>query len=138
VAKKMKIMVVDDSDYSRKGIVEILSSNGYEVSAEANSVHSALNASRSTPCDLYIVDVVMPKASGIELVKTLNKNTQDTIYVIMVSSLMLDSIVVESITSGAVDFIQKPFKAKDLLSSVERIQQIFGQQGRGKRKEENR
>ncbi|MBT3234928.1 MAG: response regulator [Bdellovibrionales bacterium] len=130
---KMDIMVVDDSDFSRKGIVEILSANGYEVSAEANSVSSALIASRRTPCDLYIVDVVMPKASGIEFVKALNNNTQENNFVIMISSLMLDSIVVESITNGAVDFLQKPFKSDELLASLERVERLFRQQSHGKR-----
>ena len=68
--------------------------------------------------NLYLIDVVMPDASGIELAKVISdKNAKASI--IMMSSLNMENIVLESISSGAIDFLSKPFNADELIKSVE-------------------
>jgi len=66
----------------------------------------------------------MPEISGLELARHLQeKNSQDR-YIIMMSSLTVESMVIEAISSGAVDYLQKPFGASDLIKSVEKIEKI--------------
>jgi two-component system chemotaxis response regulator CheY len=117
---ELKIVVVDDSELSRKSMAEILSTNGFNVVGEANSAESALKLSVTTGANLFIIDVVMPEISGIELARFLIEQGKD-LYIMMISSLTHESIVIESISNGAVDFLQKPFDPKDLLQSVRKI-----------------
>ncbi len=118
---KLKIVVVDDSDYSRKGIVETLEAEGHEIVGEANNAEAALQLTASTACELLIVDIVMPKVSGIDLAKLIREKFPEK-YVVMISSLVAENIVIEAISNGAVDFLQKPFGKNELLRSVEKIQ----------------
>ncbi len=115
-----KIIVVDDSDFSRKTIVEILESEGFNVVGEANSAEKALQVALGTPCNLFILDIVMPDISGIELAKHLNEKFEDA-KIIMVSSLKMENIIIESISNGAVDFISKPFDREELIRSVQKL-----------------
>jgi len=121
--KKLKIAIVDDSDFSRKTIAKILEGAGYKVTSELSSPGEAIKSHMQNPANLYIVDLVMPNMSGLELVLKL-KETNSNINIIMMSSLNEDSIVIDSISSGANDFIKKPFGATELLMSVNRIYQM--------------
>jgi two-component system chemotaxis response regulator CheY len=104
---KLKIMVVDDAELSRRETASILSEAGYNVVGLASSAEEALKLTISNPAHLYIVDVVMPEVSGIELAKRLSQ-ALNNIYIIMMSSLNMENIIIESISSGAIDFLQKP------------------------------
>lgn len=119
-----KIMVVDDSPLSRKTVVEILEKSGYNVVAQAGSAEDAIRSAHTTPCNLYILDVVMPEMSGIELAKYFSEKFRNS-YIMMMSSLNMESIVVESISTGALDFLGKPFEPNDLINAVEKIENEF-------------
>ena len=121
--KTLSIVVVDDAEFSRKSIAEILESAGHNIIAEASSAEGALKAIQSSGVDLFIIDVVMPEVSGIELAKVINDQFPDS-AIIMMSSLNLEHIVIESISNGAIDFLRKPFTKDDLLLSVGRVAQL--------------
>ncbi len=120
----MKIAVVDDSEYSRKSIIEILEKEGFNVAGEANSTKEALEIVANNPCDLYIIDVVMPESSGLELAKLISKQKRQS-YILMMSSLSMENMIIEAIALGASDFLQKPFTAEDLIKTVYKIQNHF-------------
>ena len=65
----LKIVVVDDSDFSRKNIIKVLEEANFEVVGEPGSAEEALALSQTTSANLYIIDVVMPNSSGIDLAK---------------------------------------------------------------------
>lgn len=117
---EVNIAVVDDSELSRKSIVEILDNAGFNVVGEAESATEAIQISHQTNCNIWIIDVVMPEISGIELAKHLTDNKRG-ISIIMISSLKMENIIIESISNGAIDFLQKPFEAEDLIRSVSKI-----------------
>ena len=114
------IFVVDDSDFSRKMIIEILDKEGYKIVGEAASAEEAIKKSQSLQVNLFIVDIVMPEASGIDLVKTLNE-FPNPICTLMMSSLTNENIIIEAISNGANDFLKKPFEPIDLIRSVDKI-----------------
>jgi FixJ family two-component response regulator len=64
----------------------------------------------------------MPDVSGIELAKLLSDKINN-VSIIMMSSLGMEHIVIESISNGAIDFLHKPFDAKTLLKAVGKISQ---------------
>lgn len=115
-----RVMIVDDSDFSRTNISRMLTEEKFNVIGEAASAKDAIGILKDRKAHIAIVDVVMPEISGIELAETLHENFSD-IAIIMISSLAQESIVIESISAGAVDFIQKPFGKQTLLNSIEKI-----------------
>jgi two-component system chemotaxis response regulator CheY len=115
-----KVIIVDDSDFSRSIIRKILIEEGYQVVAEANSAENAMLLLKDYNPDIIITDIVMPEISGIELTLTLSKKFPE-ISVIVVSSLSQEHIVLEAISAGASDFIAKPIDKQQLIDSVEKI-----------------
>ncbi len=120
-----KIVVVDDSEVSRESISVILSEEGFQVLGEASSAEQAMNIYGSTDANIFIIDIVMPERSGLELARVLTDNPTRPIYIIMMSSLVSETMVIESISSGAMDFLAKPFEKADLLKSVRKLTQIM-------------
>ncbi|WP_372655163.1 response regulator [Halobacteriovorax sp.] len=116
----LKIVVVDDSDFSRNSLIEILEKNGFTVVGQASSANEAVPL-LGTGANLFLIDIVMPEVSGIELSKIISENSKDA-KIIMMSSLNMESIIIESISNGAVDFLTKPFGEKDLIRSIEKIE----------------
>jgi two-component system chemotaxis response regulator CheY len=116
----IRIAVVDDSEFSRKSIVEILENEGYNVVGSAGSAEEGITLGASSGANVFIIDVIMPDRSGLEMAKLLNQKSMGA-SIIMVSSLNMESIVIESISSGALDFLPKPFLPEDLIKAVDKI-----------------
>jgi YesN/AraC family two-component response regulator len=116
----LKIVVVDDSDFSRSIIIKMLKESGFSVVGEANSAIAALQVIKEKKPHVVITDIVMPEVSGIELTENINQNFED-IYVIVISSLSQEHVVLEAISAGAADFISKPLSQQQLIDSLEKI-----------------
>jgi PleD family two-component response regulator len=117
--KSFKIVVVDDSDFSRAQMIHILTQEGFSVVAEATSAEDAIKAVAEKKPNLVITDIVMPNISGIELADKINVS-YDGVSVIMISSLRHEQIILESISKGVIDFISKPIDPIQLIESVEK------------------
>jgi two-component system, chemotaxis family, chemotaxis protein CheY len=122
---ELKIMVVDDAEFSRKIVAEILSEEGFNVVGVAKSAEEALQLSFQTKPNLFIIDIVMPEISGLELAKIIQDKITGEKYTIMMSSLSVESIVIESISNGAIDFLQKPFSRDELVRAVAKIDKLI-------------
>jgi two-component system, chemotaxis family, chemotaxis protein CheY len=121
---KLEIVVVDDSDFARQAVVDTLEEGGFKVLAQASSAKTALELAQNNFANLFIIDLVMPDASGLEVTKKILENKPETVIILM-SSLKSESIVIDSIISGAIDFLQKPFKKEDLLKSCLRAKTLL-------------
>ena len=117
----LKIVVVDDSDYSRRVIVKTLEEEGFNVVGQTSSAEEAIKIVQSSKANLYIIDIVMPEVSGLELAKQISDFGM-SIYMIMMSSLNNDNVIIESISSGAIDYLQKPFDSETLIRAVKKIE----------------
>lgn len=118
----LRILVVDDSDFSRSMILQILTEAGCQLVTETNSAEHAMKLIREKKPHIVIADIVMPEISGIELTAKIN-DSFDNIYVIMISSLSQEHVVLEAISSGASDFISKPVQKNQLIESIQKIAQ---------------
>ena len=116
----LKIVVVDDSNLARESVVEILKRNGFNVVGEAKSAEEAMPLLFSA--NLFLVDVVMPEVSGLELAKHMTEQSNKPINIIMMSSLSMEGIVIEAISKGAIDFLAKPFSEAELIQAVEKVE----------------
>lgn len=115
-----RVLVVDDSDFSRNSIKAMLEDSPFQVIGEAASAKDAFNILKDRKAHIAIVDIVMPEISGIELTEKLNSTFKD-LYVIIISSLAQENIIMDSISAGASDFLQKPFEKETLLNSLEKV-----------------
>lgn len=115
-----KIVIVDDSDFSRGIMNKIVTDAGYNVVGEAGRADQAMQVINERKPHIVITDIVMPEISGIELTEKIRQKF-DQIAVIIVSSLSQEHIVLEAIGAGASDFIAKPIQGQQLLDSLEKI-----------------
>ena len=115
----MKILVADDD----KEIVELLSiyvkNEGYEV-VKAYDGKEALDKISSNPdIDLMILDIMMPKMDGMEVVKELRKESQ--IPIIMLTAKTTDMDKIQGLIAGADDYVTKPFNPLEIMARVKSL-----------------
>ena len=125
-----KILVVDDEP----GLVEIVRVNleweGYEI-CEAFDGQEGWDKVQSEKPDLVILDVMMPKMSGLALLERIKAAPHIcAVPVIMLTVRARDVDIIKALEKGAVDYLTKPFVPTDLLRVVKRILEELDQQGR--------
>ena len=120
---KKTILLVDDN----KSVIEIIRAllvrNDYEVVA-ATSAREATARLNEANVDLIISDIMMPEVDGFEFARKLQEDDA-TAEIPIIYLTALDSLEdeFEGYMAGAVDYMTKPFKARDLLDKVERVLQ---------------
>lgn len=113
----MKLLVVDDLEFMRTLIRDILESGGHEVVAEAADGRQALLLRRAWKPDLTLMDISMPRMDGLEALRRI-KSEDPASPVVMCSSLGDQEKILEAIRYGASDYVVKPFRKERLLSAV--------------------
>ncbi len=112
------ILVIEDEPTQRLLTCSVLRSAGYEVT-EAVDGSDGLRRAQKTPPDLIVCDVMMPGLNGYELVTALKRDPAlATIPVILLTAMAKRSHVRIGMTSGADDYLYKPFRATELRESV--------------------
>ena len=114
-----KIMICDDAAFMRMMIKDILTKNGYNVAAEAENGAKAVEKYSEVKPDLVMMDITMPEMDGIQALKKI-KEMDPGATVIMCSAMGQQAMVIESIQSGARDFIVKPFQADRVIEAVKK------------------
>jgi two-component system, chemotaxis family, chemotaxis protein CheY len=112
-----RILVVDDNAFMRNNLKNVLKTAGFEVVAEASDGIEAVTAYKSATPDLVTMDITMPNMDGVQALKEL-KSIDPAARVVMVSAMGQEALVVEAITSGASDFVVKPFEADRVVEAV--------------------
>jgi len=119
-ANHSRILIVDDDEGTREALEEILEDD-YEVACVADG-RIALDIINQEEFDLVLLDLIMPGMDGIETLKRI-KAYDKQIDVIMVSATDRAREATAAITSGAYDYITKPFDADAILTGIERALQ---------------
>ncbi|GAP94309.1 response regulator [Leptolyngbya sp. NIES-2104] len=102
------ILVIDDSNPDL--LARKLKRQGYTTVTTATSAQQALEHLKAAPCDLILLDVIMPDMNGLELLEQLKQHEAwRHIPVIMISALEEIEGAVKCIELGAEDYLQKPF-----------------------------
>ena len=114
------ILICDDAAFMRMMIKDILTKNGYTVIGEAENVAKAVEKYAELKPDLVLMDITMPEMDGIQALKKI-KEADPSATVIMCSAMGQQAMVIESIQSGAKDFIVKPFQADRVLEAVRKV-----------------
>lgn len=113
------ILICDDAAFMRMMIKDILTKNGYNVVGEAENGAKAVEKYQETKPDLVLMDITMPEMDGIQALKKI-KSMDPNASVVMCSAMGQQAMVIESIQSGARDFIVKPFQPDRVLEAVKK------------------
>ena len=113
----MKFLIIDDNNRMNQGLVEILGKLGSCDSAY-DGVEGVYMA-EAKPYDLITLELILPKKSGLEVIKDLRKKTNCPILIVSA----LDSVdkKVEALKLGADDYICKPFNKEELFARAEAV-----------------
>jgi two-component system chemotaxis response regulator CheY len=114
-----KIMIVDDSNFARKMIKNILASDGHEIIGEFDSGSVSVEEYRRLKPDLVTMDITMPEMNGLEALDQILTIDPDA-RVIIVSFMKDKEFINKSLQAGALDYVTKPFSRERLLESVEK------------------
>ena len=114
------ILICDDAAFMRMMIKDILTKNGYTIAAEAENGKIAVDKYNEVKPDLVLMDITMPEMDGIQALKKIKEGDAGAM-VIMCSAMGQQAMVIESIQSGAKDFIVKPFQADRVLEAVKKV-----------------
>jgi two-component system chemotaxis response regulator CheY len=117
---KARVLIADDASFMRQMIREIIEPEGYEVVGEATNGMEAVKLYLELQPDLVTMDIVMPKRSGIEAVRSILAEDPQA-QVVMCSALGQETLVMEALQAGAKNFIVKPFKPDAVLSTLDRF-----------------
>ncbi|HTB62455.1 MAG TPA: response regulator transcription factor [Opitutales bacterium] len=114
--KNRQLLVVEDDANIRRGVVDILESEGYAVT-EAHNGAEGLKLFKQNKYDLVLLDLMMPEMSGYDVCREIRKrDTQTPILILTAKSQEIDKVV--GLELGADDYITKPFGVRELIARV--------------------
>jgi DNA-binding response OmpR family regulator len=114
-----RILVVEDDNAIRRGIVDALRFASYEVLQAADG-REALDMAVKMECDLVLLDLVLPHVDGLDILREV-RTTRPTLPVIILTARGSEGDRVKGLQRGADDYVVKPFSVKELLARVEAV-----------------
>ncbi|HTP52519.1 MAG TPA: response regulator transcription factor [Anaeromyxobacteraceae bacterium] len=112
-----RILVVEDDPSIQRGLDLNLGMEGYKVRTAPDG-EEGLRIARTERPDLLIVDLMMPKLSGLELIRELRKEDPD-VPILILSAKGQEADKVAGLALGADDYVVKPFGLKELLARID-------------------
>lgn len=116
MAEKKSVLIVDDDTFVRTTLRDLLAEAELELS-EARDGEEALESIQREPPDLVLLDLFMPRKSGLEVLAEIHRLSPST-RVLIISSLDTEAIVESALEQGAVGFIAKPFHPIEILAAI--------------------
>jgi two-component system chemotaxis response regulator CheY len=116
----MKILIVDDSAFMRTILKDLIPNSKWAGATilEAENGEQAITISGTEKPDLILLDVVMPGKDGIAVLKEIGSTMPS---VVIVSSMGQEQIIDQAKTLGAKDYIVKPFDARRVIESLDKL-----------------
>ncbi len=121
----MKILIVEDDLHLSEALAHIMKEQGYFVDV-VNDGMDGLYYAVNNEYDAIILDIMLPKMNGYDVIKTLRKQKNAT-PAIMLTAKNEVSDKVEGLDSGADDYMVKPFSPKELLARVRAVSRRIGE-----------
>jgi DNA-binding response OmpR family regulator len=117
--KKHKIVVVEDEPAILRGLLDVLEVGGFEAVGAADG-EAGLDEARRVGVDLVLLDLLLPKMDGLQVLAELRK-THASLPVIILTARGSEEDRVRGLRGGADDYVVMPFSAKELLARVEAV-----------------
>ncbi|MFK9092864.1 response regulator transcription factor [Bacillus salipaludis] len=117
------ILIVDDDEYIRSLVKGLLMKEGYMVMAAEHGA-AALELLKTEPCDLAVVDIMMPVMDGYQLTSEIRKLYDMPIILLTAKGQIEDKE--KGFESGTDDYLLKPFEPKELIFRVHALLRRYG------------
>ena len=111
----MRVLVVEDEPDLRRLIVQALRENGYAVD-DAPDGHEGLYKATTWEYDAIVLDLMLPRVSGMELLKTLRKTHKTPVLILSARDTLPDRVL--GLDQGADDYLVKPFSLPELFARL--------------------
>ena len=112
----MKILLVEDTVQLNKALTALLKRNAYTVDSAFDG-EEALLFVRDYKYDLIILDIMLPKVDGLEVLRSIRRNKISTPVILLTAKSSIQDRVV-GLDLGADDYLPKPFNTEELLARV--------------------
>jgi CheY-like chemotaxis protein len=117
----VRVLVAEDDPALRRLIELLLSTQGFEVTTVCDGADALATAERWQP-DAMVVDVMMPRLSGLTVCRELRANPRHaTIPIVLLTARVFDHDIQEVVDLGGIEFMSKPFNPRQLMSALRRM-----------------
>jgi DNA-binding NarL/FixJ family response regulator len=121
--KPIQVMLVDDHVFWRRGVQQIVDAEpDMSVVAEASDGQEAVSRALAASPDIILMDVNMPKVSGVEATRSISEALPD-VRIVMLTVSDTDENLFESIKAGAVGFLTKDVSPDDVTAAIRETMQ---------------
>ncbi|MCC6952712.1 MAG: response regulator transcription factor [Deltaproteobacteria bacterium] len=121
--RKKRVLIVDDEEAIRKGLLDVFVFHGYEVDSAVNG-REGLEKALTGTFDLILLDVMLPELDGFSVCNEIRKVTRDQ-PIIMLTAKSTDDDIITGLTLGADDYVAKPFSVRELVLRSEAVLRRF-------------
>lgn len=113
----IKILICDDSAFMRKVLKDILEGAGFKNFIEAGTGNESIEKYGSEKPDLVLLDIMMPEASGIEVLQKIGNDAT----VLVISAIGQETMIEDAKKNGAKGYIIKPFENDKVLEEINKV-----------------
>jgi two-component system cell cycle response regulator DivK len=115
------ILYVEDNEFNRKIVRQLLSQTKYQL-REAADGESGVKTAQDDPPDLILMDVQLPKLSGLDATRRLRADPRTAaVPIIVITSYALSSDAEKAKAAGATAYLAKPYSPRELLAKIREI-----------------
>ena len=119
MAHKARILIVEDEEAIRSGLIDVFVYHGYEVDT-AEQGNDGLRKALSGRYDMILLDVMLPGVDGFEICDRIRQQDRQQ-PVIMLTAKSADEDIVHGLSLGADDYVAKPFSVTQLVLRVQAV-----------------
>ncbi len=117
--RPVNILVVEDEEAIRSGLIDVFVFHGYEVDSAATGPEG-LEKALTGKFDLILLDIMLPGMDGYQICNEIRNQDRDQ-PIIMLTAKTSDEEIIEGLKLGADDYVAKPFSIQQLLLRVEAV-----------------
>ena len=117
--RHIRILVVEDEEAIREGLIDVLVFHGYEVDSAATGP-DGLEKAQTGKFDLVLLDIMLPGMDGYEICDRIRTDDRDQ-AIIMLTAKTSDEEIIEGLKLGADDYVSKPFSIQQLVLRIEAV-----------------
>ena len=117
--RKLRLLIVEDEEAIRTGLMDVLVYHGYDVEFAADGP-AGLDMALSGRFDLILLDVMLPGMDGFEICNRVRAQDRDQ-PVIMLTAKSTDEDIIQGLSLGADDYVAKPFSVAQLVLRVQAV-----------------
>ncbi|MEA2079164.1 MAG: response regulator transcription factor [Pseudomonadota bacterium] len=117
--RKIRILIVEDEEAIRTGLMDVLVFHGYALDCAADG-NEGLDKALSGSFDLILLDIMLPGMDGFEICNRIRSRDRDQ-PIIMLTARSSDEDIIQGLSLGADDYVAKPFSVAQLVLRVQAV-----------------